>query len=243
MKGDGLAKHYDKLSLDEQFRLRLHALARQDLADCERLDRACPARHYREYCARLEASDVLTLGTLLELMPKLAKLQMVDAFRPLVEYLETAAADAAWLGYLDGYAAGWKAAGKRGEPPEVSEDELSAASERGCPLTSRFSDLLDQVAGALAASARTPRDGLAAFCRDELGVPLDVLLGAWGRQALPILAEHAEALDAAEPDPDELALLTRVLALAWRRHGLGDPTAEPDDELRAAAEALGWKGA
>jgi hypothetical protein len=28
-----------------------------------------------------------------------------------------------------------------------------------------------------------------------------------------------------------------VLRLAWRRHGLNDPTAEADDELRARFEA------
>ncbi len=130
MKGDGLAKHYDKLSLDELFRLRLHALARRDLVECERLDRACPPLRYREYCARLEASDVLMLGTLVELLPKLAKLELVGAFRPLVEHLEGAATDAGWLGYLDGYAAGWKAAGKRGEPPDVPDKKLTAASRQ-----------------------------------------------------------------------------------------------------------------
>ena len=29
----------------------------------------------------------------------------------------------------------------------------------------------------------------------------------------------------------------RVLGVAWRRHGLNDPTAELDDDLRAACEA------
>ena len=91
-KGDGLAKHYDTFSLDELFRLRQHALARQDLTDCEQPDRACPALSYREYCARVEASDVVTLGTLAELLPKP---QMVGAMRPLVEYLETVAKDVA----------------------------------------------------------------------------------------------------------------------------------------------------
>jgi Zn-dependent M28 family amino/carboxypeptidase len=47
-----------------------------------------------------------------------------------VELLEGAASDAAWLGYLDGYAAGWKAAGKRGKPPDVSDATLSRAAKR-----------------------------------------------------------------------------------------------------------------
>ena len=106
MKAAGLAKLYDRLSVDELFRLRVRALARGDRADCERLDRACPGLQYGAYCARLEASEVLTLAAMIELLPKLAKLQMVGAMAPLVAHLEGAGADAAWTGYLDGYAAG-----------------------------------------------------------------------------------------------------------------------------------------
>ena len=78
---------------------------------------------------------------------------------------------------------------------------------------------------------------LGALARDELGLSLDALLGAWGRPALDALAEHAEALDAAEPNAEGLELLMRVLGVAWRRHGLNDPSAEVDDDLRAAHEA------
>ena len=178
MKSDGLAKLYDQLTLDERFRLRVQALARGDRADCDRLDRACPARDYSAYCARLEALDVLTLCAMAELLPKLAKLQMVGAFRPLVAYLEGAAGDAAWMSYLDGYAAGWKAAGKRGAPPEVSDDELTAVAGRAYSLGSRFSEALDGLASDLAGMARTPRDALVAFAQQELGLTLDALLGA-----------------------------------------------------------------
>ena len=176
MKSDGLAKLYDQLTLDERFRLRVQALARGDRADCDRLDRACPIGDYAAYCARLEASDVLTLCAMAELLPKLAKLQMVGAFRPLVAYLEGAAGDAAWMGYLDGYAAGWKAAGKRGAPPEIPDDELSEAAGRASRLGTRFSEALDGLASDLARMARTPRDALAAFAEAELGLSLDALL-------------------------------------------------------------------
>ena len=84
-------------------------------------------------------------------------------------------------------------------------------------------------------------DALAAFAQDELGLSLDALLGAWGGAALDTLAEHAEALDAAEPDGEELALLGQVLGIAWRRQGLNDRTVEVDDELRARSEAAQWR--
>ena len=237
MKGDGLAKLYDTLTFDERFRLRVQAFARRDMADCKRLDRTCPIGQYDAYCARLDVSDVLVLCTLAELLPNLAKLQMLGAFRPLVEHLEGAGRDAAWLAYLDGLAAGWKAAGKRGKPPDVSDDDLTAVADRRYGVGTRFSELLDALAAEIAGRARTPRDALAAFAEGELGLTLDDLLGAWGQTAVPTLAEHAEALGAAEADPEALALNGDVLRLVWRHHGLNDPTAEIDDELREKFEA------
>lgn len=236
MKGGGLGKLYDQLTIEERFRLRLRALARGDHADCQRLDRTCSGLQYRAYCDRLEASEVLTLCTMVELLPKLAKLRMVGAVRPMVAYLEAAAEDGAAMGYLDGYAAGWRAAGKRGDPPSVPEDELTAAAARAYRLGARFSEVLDGLAGDLAGMARTPRDGLAAFAAGELGLSLDELMGAWARPAMDEIAEHRAALDAAEADAEGLALLGEVLRLAWRRHGLDDPTAELDDELRTRIE-------
>ena len=238
MKADGLAKHYDTLSIEELFRLRIRALARGDRADWERLDRAARASgRYGDYCARLEASDVLVLCTLTELLALLAKLRMVGAFRPLVEFLEGAGRDAAWLAFLDGLAVGWKAAGKRGTPPDVSDDDLTAVADRRFPIGTRFSEVLDTLAADFAGKARMPRDALAAFAETELGLSLDDLLGAWGSPALPELADHRDALDAAEPDAEGLALAGDVLRLAWRRHGLNDPTAEIDDALRERFEA------
>jgi hypothetical protein len=237
MKSDGLSKLYDRLTVDELVRLRLAALARGDRADCDRLDRACSLGQYGAYCARLEASDVLTLCTMVELLPKLAKLQIVGAMRPLVAHLEAAGEDAAVMGYLDGHAAGWKAAGKRGEPPESSDAALAKAAARAYRVGTRFSEALDGLAAELACLARTPRDALAAFAEEEIGVGLEVLLGAWATPAIGTLAQHAEALDAADPDVEGLSLMGDVLRLAWRRHGLQDSTAEIDDELRERYEA------
>ena len=105
-----------------------------------------------------------------------------------------------------------------------------------CPLGSRFSELLGQVEAELAGRARTPLDALAAFAEAELGLGVEDLLGAWARPALDELADHREALDAAEPDAEALELLGDVLRLAWRRHGLNDPSAEADEELSARIE-------
>jgi hypothetical protein len=234
MKGDGLSKLYDTLRLDERVRLRLAAWARRDRLDCDRLDRTCPAIQYDDYCARQDCSDVLVLGTLAELLPLLAKLQMIAAFRPAMEFVAEVADDGAALGYVKGYAAGWQAAGKRGAPPQIADDALPRAPES---IRRLLLGVADELARTFATSARTPRDALAAFAEAELGVPLSDLLGAWAPEALSNLAVHAEALDAAEPDPEALALYGDVLRLAWRRHGLRDRNAEPDDELRERMEA------
>jgi hypothetical protein len=242
VKSDGLAKLYDTLTLDERFRLRAQAWARWDQADMERLDRTCPLGQYDAYCARLEAAGVLTLGVLAELLPKLAKLRMVSAVQPLVAHLEATAEDSAMKGFYLGFQAGWRAAGKRTDAPDISDDALTEAAERAYRLGNHLSDVLDELTTTLATSARTPRDGLAAFCQDDLGLPLDVVLGAWGRPALAELSEYAETLDAVEPNSDEIELFGRVLRIAWRREGLHDQSAEDqsaefDDELRAAIEA------
>ena len=41
-----------------------------------------------------------------------------------------------------------------------------------------------------------------------------------------------------EPDPEALAFNGDVLRLAWRRHGLKDPTAEISDDLRERYESM-----
>jgi hypothetical protein len=237
-KADPLAKHYEKLTSDERFRLRLHALARGDMETCQRLDRTCSHVAFPMYADRITASEVLTLCLLVDILPKLSKLTMVGGMRLIVEYLEGATHDAGWLGYLDGYRAGWKAAGKRGEPPDVSDDELTEAGDRAYRNDGRFSEVLDQIAASLAASARMPRDAYARFGDEVMGVPFEVLLRAWGRPVLALLDEHGAALDAAEEDAEGYALMSDVLRLAWRRNGLNLSCDGEVGDLRARFEAL-----
>jgi hypothetical protein len=168
------------------------------------------------------------------LLPLLAKLQMIAAFRPAMEYVAGAADDGAAFGYFRGYTAGWKAAGKRGDPLEIADDELPRAPES---IRRLLLGVADELVRTFATSARTPRDALGAFAEAELGVSLADLLQAWAPGACETLDMHAEALDEAEPNPEALALHGEVLRLAWRKHGLNDPDAEIDDELRERVEA------
>ena len=81
MKASGLTKLYDRFTPDERVRLAIRALARSDDAEADRLARACPRKTYTMIDAgftdRLEATEVLTLCIMVELLPRLARLRTV----------------------------------------------------------------------------------------------------------------------------------------------------------------------
>ena len=222
MNSDGLTKLYDTLTADERFRLRIRAIARGDTANVDRLDRACPRKSYEAldsaYTDRLDASDTLTLCVLVEVLPKLSQLRMLSAVRQMLPSLVARATDAASMAYISGHQSGiraaWSAAGKRGAPPElpVEDDEVDAAIGDPDDLVATLARVLDGVAEKLAAEARTPRDALADFCREELGLSVEDLLGAWAQPALAVLEEHRDALDAAEVDAASREMLGRCCA-------------------------------
>ena len=247
MKTHALARLYDRLEPDERFRLVVQALARGDRAEADRLGRACPVKRYAisdpRYADRLELSDELTLVVLLELVPKLTKLRMVEVFRMLSDFLGELDEHTAMLAYVEGLEAGWRAAGGEGErPPEaMAEGALDRLVARGADVRAHYQRMCDGLAAELAADARPARDGFAAFCRDELGLEPEALIAAWMRPALALLEEHRAALDAAECDPEARDALATVLGVAWRRRALGDSTAEVDPDLRerlAGADGL-----
>src|SRR3982751_544533 len=98
---------------------------------------------------------------------------------------------------VGGVGEGGRRAGKRGDPPSMSDDELTAAAARAYSLGARFSEAPDRIAAHLAGLARAPREALAAVSEGELGLSLSDLLGARARPALDELAEHRDALGAA----------------------------------------------
>jgi hypothetical protein len=241
----GVQKLYDRLTPEERFRLAVEAIARGDKAEAERLRRACPWGTRGTHAARLEVSDYLTKAVMLELLPKLAKLRVVEALRPVGECLGDIAANRASTAYLDGFEAGaraaWAQAGRNGSLPELHADEgeLAAAAARAAELWATHERNLDLLADDLAADARAPWEAFGRFCREQLGLPPEVLVAAWARPALVNLDDFAAALDAAEPDAAAVETLADVLCCAWRRRALGDETAEIGEDTRAALEADG----
>ena len=241
MKSDGLAKLYDTLTADERFRLTVEALAREDKPEIDRLHRSCPRRTYTRmdvgYTERYETGAVLTLASMVELAPRLAKLQMVEAFRVLGEHLQNVGENAIVMAYLAGFEDGAEAArqaeDRNGKHQKVEADEavLDAWAARAVQLRATIEALCDQLRDLLAVDARMSWDAFAEFCREELGLAPETVVTAWARPLLPRLQAHRAALDAAQSDAKDVETLATVLHWAWRREVFGD-TDELVPEIR-----------
>jgi hypothetical protein len=80
----GLGRLYDKLSLEERFRLDVLALARGDEEESERLTATCPRRAYTmndwEFVGRWEAARELAMFAYVDVLRRLDKIKMIGAF-------------------------------------------------------------------------------------------------------------------------------------------------------------------
>ncbi len=233
MNTKGLAKFYDQLEPHERFRLVLRARARGDETEADRLGRMCPRKTYRmsdaAYADRLDLSGDYVLALLTELLPKLAKLRMVDTARVLFDegqFLPQRAAEVLYdRAFEDGARAAWRAAGRAGEPPATERDNEAVASlgdEFADALAESYGRILDQVAAELANDARVLWEAFGCFSRDELGLEAETVIGAWARPALDVLEEHRAALDAATASPTSVEETTAAFRAAWRRRILGE---------------------
>jgi hypothetical protein len=134
MSKNGLRRHYDRLTPEERFRLDVLAQARGDLEESERLTRTCQRETYtmnhRGYTGWWNGTYDITLHMYVALGERLAKLQMVDAFRELVPYSQAFSGNMIFDGYFRGHESGsrhaWDRAGKDGEPPGYEEDPEEA---------------------------------------------------------------------------------------------------------------------
>src|SRR5918993_4895584 len=81
----GLGRLYDRLSPEERFRLDVLALARGDEEESERLTATCPRRDYTMndlgFVGRWEAARELGMCAYVDVVRRLDKIRMIDAFR------------------------------------------------------------------------------------------------------------------------------------------------------------------
>jgi hypothetical protein len=243
VRKDRLGKLYDRFEPEERFRLTIEALARGDEEEAERLSESCPRRTYTmndlAYVARMRAGLQITLAVCLDLAPRLAKLQMIEAFRVTQPYARTVWRNEADSAYFDGHRSGshhaWKAAGMEDDPPgwkdweedeepdeeacdPAIEDDLEIIGARVEETASFISKLLDRLECEFVGEVRTVWEAFAGFCEEELGFGPETLLKAYFEPMLELL-ETLKALiskpDAPDPNPERLAEYREAMSSAW----------------------------
>jgi hypothetical protein len=206
MNRKGLGKLYVKLTPVERFKLDIEAMARGDEEESRRLVETCPRRSYvmndLGFAGRWDGAIQMTLVTLLDLRPVVAKLRMIAAFCAVFPYCRTFAQDDAHFAYFDGREAGsrraWERAGMEREPPGWEDDE-GTAEENADPAMEEdlekislrveksfdlIPGLLDRLERELAAEAVAVWEAYTQFCEEETGLGAEKVLRATFEQAL-----------------------------------------------------------
>jgi hypothetical protein len=193
---DGVARHYDKLSASERFRLALEATARDDVEERERLVNRCPRKMYtmpdHEFLDRIDASRHLALIVGLDLGPRTSKVRMLRGTREaLIQSIRVGL-------------------------------ELRCEADEDLPSDRQVEWAAGPVADALKAIEEETRTRsasvLAAFgeiCRDQMGVePETVLLANLGPLTVDQLG--LEEFEDVEPEPDAVGLWRQLFERRWR---------------------------
>ncbi len=235
----GLGRLYDKLSLEERFRLDVLALARGEEEESERLTATCPRRAYTMndwgFVGRWEAARELALLAYVDVVRRLDKIDTIVAFRGLFPYLSTNWQYDAHLAYFDGHEAGsrhaWNSSGKAGEPPGWEADEEEA--ERNADPTidedlqkwtgeGRYASLegkLEEMERELVREALTAWLGFAGFCAREMGLEAEKVLEALARPFAERVRdlEELSARHEVEADAEGVEECLTIMTEAWRR--------------------------
>ena len=235
----GLGHLYDRLTPEERFRLDVLATARGDEEESERLTATCPRRDYTMndwgFVGRWEAAREMGMFAYVDVVKRLDKIKMIDAFRSLFSYLSTISQDDEHSAYFDGHMAGsryaWNMSGKAGEPPgwEADEEEAERNADpamdeylrkwAGDGRYARLKGKLEEMERELVREALTAWLGFARFSDREMGLEAEELVEALAspfaegvRNLEELRARHEVEADA-EGVEEYLAIMTE----AWRR--------------------------
>jgi hypothetical protein len=235
----GLGRLYDRLTLEERFRLDVLAMARGDEEESERLTATCPRRGYTMndwgFVGRWEAARELAMLTYVDVVRRLDKINVIGAFRGLFPYLGTIWEDDVHSAYFDGHMAGsrhaWNSSGKTGEPPGWETDEEQA--ERNADpaidedlkkwtdvgIYARLEEKLEEMERELAREALTAWIGFARFCEQEMGLEAEKLLEALARPFAERVRDLGElsARHEVEADAEGVEEYLATMTEAWRR--------------------------
>ena len=240
MKQNGHARHYDKLTPEERFKLDVLATARGDEEESELLLRTCQRETYtmnhRGYSGRWTGTHEITLRMYIAINNELSKLQMIDAFRELIPYSRTLSHNMIFEGYLCGHESGsryaWGRAGKDGEPPGYEEDieeseenadpateaDMDALEATACEYLGFLPEVLDRLERSLASDALSLWKGFCAFCEECVGVGAQKIVAV----VLEPVAGRIEDLEARaerlglKPDAETVEKIREGLTESWR---------------------------
>ena len=235
----GLGRHYDRLSPEERFRLKILALARGDEEESERLTATCPRRDYTMYdwgfVGRWEAAQELALLAYVDVVRRLDKIKMIGAFHSIFPYLSNIWQDGVHWAYFDGHMAGsrhaWNRSGKTGEPPgwEADEEEAERNTDpaidedlqkwTGDGRYARLGGKLEEMERELVREALTAWLGFSGFCDKEMGLEAEKLLEALARpfaERVPELEELSTRHEV-EADMQGVEEYLAIMTEAWRR--------------------------
>ncbi len=234
MKKDSLGKLYDRFTPDERFRLAIEALVRGDEEEVQRLRDTCPREIYRmtelAYRDRIMRSMEMTMGVCLDLVPLLAQLKMVEAFRETLPLSYNWCEDVAVLAYLDGHEAGskhaWQTAGKIGEPPPgweeggedpVTDEDLQRITEPLDKVREGFDGSLRKLERGIASEALTIWEAFAGFCEEELLLGPEKLVKVWFEPIVPEIEKLKNLPDPPDADPKALKEYEASLRQVWSK--------------------------
>jgi hypothetical protein len=213
VKQNGLGKLYDRLTPEERFKLDVEAMARGDKEESRRLTDTCPRRPYTmteiAFSGRWHGALELMLITLLDLRQRMDKVQMIDAFRETLPYLDVLWQNDTHQAYFDGHFSGsrhaWRTAGKSGEPPGWEDDDEQAErnrdpaidadtvkiDERGAHASDFITNALDKLEREFTEEAFAQWSAFVGFCADELELEAIKLVKA----IMPEAVEYVQSLE------------------------------------------------
>jgi hypothetical protein len=197
MKKQVPEKLYFFLTGEERFRLCIEALYRGDESEASRLNEECPRERYSmnqgAYTDRLRASREIVnmLGS--ALAPRLARLEMIEAFQEALPSVFDICITKSFFGYLNGHQEGsrraWAAAGMTGDPPgwrgqEEPEMDRELQSLRRIiggleEASGGFLSYLAELECELTEEVLTIWEAFAHFCTEELLLQPEKLVKVW----------------------------------------------------------------
>ena len=230
MRKDDLAKHYDRLTPEERFRLFIEARARADAGECRNLEKSCPRLLYEmndtAYEDRVRASEKITTLTCLDLAPRLIKLRMLMAFSGVLASLRNACLYEAHSAYFRGRVLGEKA--RRGvhskdhprkgrNPDPETTDALGKITSRIEEEWSVFEGLVGRLEEDMREEVLAMWEAFSSFSREELGVEPKPLIRVWFEPILAEIEAVEDALGTTETNPQRLQGYASDLRQVWRK--------------------------